>query len=337
MKAIVLKGFGGTENFELQEVENPFPKENEVLVKVKAAAFNPIDCQMRQGSRESKLMKSSILGRELAGVVAAIGKKVTQFKIGDRVAAYVGSLASNGTYAELISIPEELIARMPDQLSYEEAAALPMVGMTALQCFKRMQIPKQKPIFITGGAGGVGTILIKLLLANGNHHFYTTAGNDYSINHLVSLGVKKDNIINYKEHDVIAALKDKIATGTFEYTIDLVGAEMSEVCAELIAIYGTYADVTSLTTVKARETLFDKATTIINIANYAHTFKKEQGSLSYYGEALKALFNMMDHKEITPASVHVVGSMSVETVSTAHQLIDDNKAKAKKLVMTNEF
>lgn len=333
MKAIVLTGFGGTENFDLREVENPLVKENEVLVKVKAIAFNPIDCQMRKGGTERKLIKSPILGRELSGETVAVGKNVARFKTGDKVAAYVGSLASNGAYAEWISIPEELIARIPDKLSYEEAAALPMVGMTALQCFKRMQVPKDKPVFISGGAGGVGTILIKLLLANGNHEIYTTAGNDDSINHLISIGLKEDTIIDYKQDDVIAALNLKVTNGTFEYVIDLVGGNMSEVCAELIAIYGTYADVTSLTTEKAREALFDKAIVIINIANYAHTFKKEKGSLNYYGNALRELFDKVDNMEITPSSVNVVGKMSVETVKIAHQLMEENKTKGKKLVM----
>lgn len=86
-------------------------------------------------------------------------------------------MGSNGTYAELISIPVELLAKTPSQLTFVEATAIPMVGMTALQCFNRLTIPKEKPIFISGGAGGVGTVLIKLLIANGNTNIYTTAGN----------------------------------------------------------------------------------------------------------------------------------------------------------------
>jgi len=288
---------------------------------------------MRQGAKESKLLKSLILGRELSGEVVQVGKNVAFAKTGENVTAYVGSLASNGTYAEFISVPQELLAKKPEKLTFEEASALPLVGMTALQCFKRVPIPKNKSIFISGGAGGVGTILIKLLLANGNHQIVTTAGNDDSINHLVSLGLNKKNIVNYKNENMISALKAKNIDGPFEYIIDLVGGKMSELCAELIGVYGTYIDVPFLTTGKAREILFGKATIIVNVANYAHALKKEEKSLSYYGTELKELFDKIEHNDITPTSIHVVGNLSVETVRKAHQLMEENQTKGKKLVM----
>jgi len=333
VKAIILKDFGGIENFELQEVEKPIIKDNEVIIKIKATAFNPIDYQMRQGATESKLLTSPILGRELSGEIVQVGKSVTSFEMGDKVTAYVGSLGSNGTYAEFISVPEELIAKNPEDLTYEEATALPIVGMTALQCFERVQLPKNKPVFISGGAGGVGTILIKLLLANGNEQIYTTAGNDESINHLISLGLNKENIINYKKENVISTLNSKSTYETFEYVIDLVGGKMSEICAELINVYGTYVDVTFLTTQKAREVLFGKATVVINVANYAHTFKKEEKNLSYYGKTLKELFYKIENKEITPSSINVIGNLSVGTVRKAHQIMEQNETKGKKLIM----
>lgn len=333
MKAIVINGFGGIENFELKEVENPLVKAGEVLIKIKATTFNPIDYQMRRGSTESKLLKSPILGREFSGEVLEIGKNVNRVAIGDRVTAYVGSLASNGTFAELISVPQELIAKNPESLSYEQAAALPMVGMTALQCFNRLKVPKDKTIFISGGAGGVGTILIKLLLANGNQQVYATAGNTESINHLIRLGLDEHHIINYRSEDVATVMKSKIKDGTLGYIIDLVGGHISEICAELIAVYGTYVDVTFLATEKAREMLFDKATTIMNVANYAESLKKGN-HLSYYGNALKQLFNLIDSKKISPTAIHIVGDLSVETVSRAHQLMEDNLTKGKKLIMS---
>lgn len=330
MTAIVLNGFGGVENFEERDVDQPVIKEKEVLIKIMATAFNPIDYQMRRGSTESKLLKSTILGRELSGKIIKTGNNVSGFNIGDSVTAYVGSLASNGTYAESISAPQELLAINPEGLSFAEAAALPMVGMTALQCFKRVAIPTNKKIFITGGAGGVGTILIKLLLANGNHQIHTTAGNSESISHLTALGLKKESIINYNDTDICYVLGE----GNFDYVIDLVGGKMSEACARLVAVYGTYADVTFLATETAKEMLFDKATQIVNIANYAQTFAKREDRLSYYGKELKELFDKIENKEITPTSINVIGNLSVETVRKAHLLLEENKAFGKKLVMT---
>lgn len=330
MIAIILNGFGDVENFEEGNVDQPSVKENEVLIRIKATAFNPIDYQMRRGSTESKLLKSSILGRELSGEIIKTGNDVTGFNIGDKVTAYVGSLASNGTYAELISVPQELLAINPEGLSFEEATALPMVGMTALQCFKRVAIPTNKKIFVTGGAGGVGTILIKLLLANGNRQIYTTAGNSDSIHHLIALGLNKENIINYNDTDICSILGE----GDFDYVIDLVGGKMSEVCAKLVSVYGTYVDVTFLATETAKELLFDKATQIVNIANYAQTFTKGVDKLSYYGKELKELFYKIESAEITPTSINVIGNLSVETVKKAHLLLEENKTFGKKLVMT---
>lgn len=332
MIAIILNNFGGVENFERGNVEPPVVKENEVLIEIKATAFNPIDYQMRRGDAESKLLKSNILGRELSGEIIGLGNKVIDFKIGDNVTAYVGSLASNGTYAELISVRQELLAKNPERLTFEEAAALPMVGMTALQCFKRAGIPKNKKIFIAGGAGGVGTILIKLLIASGNQEIYTTAGNSESTNQLISLGLLKENIINYNEENVVSILGESV----FDFVIDLVGGKMSDVCATLVSVYGTYVDVTFLATDTARALLFDKATQIINIANYAQSLTKEEDRLSYYGRELNELFRKIEDREITPTSINIIGNLSVETVRRAHLLLEENKTNGKKLIMTIE-
>ncbi|MEN7548835.1 NADP-dependent oxidoreductase [Rapidithrix thailandica] len=335
MKAIVLKDFGGVENFDLQEVAVPEVKPHEVLIRIKATAFNPIDYQMRQGSTESKLLKSPILGRELSGEIVETGEKVTRLQTGDKVSAYVGSLASNGTYTEYISVPQELVAKNPDNISFEEAAALPMVGMTALQCFKRVDIPKDKPVFITGGAGGVGTILIKLLLAKGNQSVYTTAGNERSIAHLTGLGLPSENIFNYKQDDLTSAVPSRLGEQALEYCIDLVGGKLSELCAGLLDVYGTYVDITFLTTPEARELLFDKANIIVNVANYAHTLKKGEMDLSYYGESLQELFRLIENGNITPAAINTVGELSVDTVKKAHTLMENNQTKGSKLVMIN--
>ena len=334
MKAIILKDFGGVENFELTEIENPQIKNDEVLIKIRATAFNPIDYQMRQGATESKLLKSPILGRELSGEIVEIGESVNSFQIGDKVSAYVGSLASNGTYAEFISVPSKLLAKNPSKLSFLQATAIPMVGMTAFQCFNRITIPKEKPIFIAGGAGGVGTILIKLLIANGNQNIFTTAGNDESITHLKNIGVNESNIINYKKEDILTVLKEKVEV--FDYVIDLVGGKMSEICAELVNVFGTYVDITFLTTEKAKETLFDKATTVVNIANYAPTLKSGSEKFEYYGNALRTLFDKIEQNIISPTEINVIGTLSVNTVQTAHQLMEDNQTNGKKIVMMIE-
>jgi len=333
MKAIVLKAFGDTENFALEEIPNPDLSVNDILVRVKATAFNPIDYQMRRGANESKLLRSPILGRELAGDVIAVGALVTKFKTGDRVAAYVGSLASNGTYAEQISIPQQLVAILPDTLSYAEAAALPLVGLTALQCFQRLNIPNDEAVFIAGGAGGVGTILIKLLLADGHREIITTAGNTESRQHLVNIGIDSSKIVDYLQPAFINHLQAVTITGNYKYCIDLVGGRMAEICAHLLAIHGVYADITNLSTEKSRELLFNKAATIVNIANYAHALTGDVKDAAIYGKNLTELFNKITNRIISPAPVSIIGGLSVQTVVQAHALLEENNTKGKKLVM----
>lgn len=332
MKAVILKDFGGIENFDLVEVDRPIPKDDEVLIRIRATAFNPIDYQMRQGASESKLLKSPILGREFAGEIIELGHAVTGFAIGDKVSAYVGSLASNGTYAEFISVPAALLAKVPGSVNFEQAAALPMVGLTALQCFNRLGLSRDTVVFIAGGAGGVGTILIKLLLANGVHNIYTTSGSSDSTQHLLNMGIEQNKILHYRNADVATMLKS--SNENFHYVIDLVGGAMSETCAEIVAIFGTYVDVTFLSTPKAREILFDKATTLLNVANYAPSLGAGPEKYAYYGKALQELFELVDKTILTPTEVKVVGNLSVACVQKAHLLMEQNETKGKKLVMT---
>lgn len=202
MKAIVLNNNG---ELNLEEVLIAMPKYNEVQVKIMASGFNPIDYQMIENEMERKLLHSPILGREFSGIITAIGSKVMNFKIGDALFCGSGSMGSNGTYAEYINVPEEIIAVKPDSISFEQAAAIPSVGLTALQCFDRMPIDHLSTVLITGAAGGVGAMLIKILLANGYHNFIVTAGNETSIGALLEIGVQSEQIVNYTLQDVEVA------------------------------------------------------------------------------------------------------------------------------------
>ncbi|HLO79845.1 MAG TPA: NADP-dependent oxidoreductase [Chitinophagaceae bacterium] len=333
MKAVVLRDFGTAENFELADLPQPVVQPEQVLVKIKAAAFNPIDYQMRRGDSEKKLLKSAILGRELSGIVEAVGERVKNFVPGDKVAAYVSSLASNGTYAEYISVPHQMLAKMPAGLSFEQAAALPLVGLTALQCVERLQLKTEDKVFVSGGAGGVGTILLQLLLMGGIHRITTTAGNEKSRAHLRSLGLHDNQIIDYRESNLVQRVQDVFESREYDCCIDLVGGATSELCAAVIKVQGIYVDVTRLATEAARSLLFDKATMVMNIANYAFAVFGRPEQLTSYGEKLQWLFQRIESNQLSPAAVEIVGNLSAETVKKAHQMLEANETKGKKLVM----
>lgn len=327
MKAIVLHQNG---KFYLDEVEKPQPKNNQVQVKIVASGFNPIDYQMTENTMEGKLLHSPILGREFSGIVTALGENVADFKIGDAVFSGSGSMGSNGTYAEYICVPVAIVVSVPDRISLEQAAAIPSAGLTALQIINRMKAGISDSILITGAAGGVGSILVKLLLANGYENFVVTAGNENSIDSLLALGLKPKQIINYKREDIYETALALNNNHTFDFVIDLVGNEIAAVVAQLLRTNGTYLDVTAFSTDISREVLFDKGATILNISNYAYSLEKQY---SYYKEGLTQLAHLIQQKLITPPSIELMGNLEVATVLKAHAALRENKTYGKKFVM----
>ncbi|WP_111635752.1 quinone oxidoreductase family protein [Pedobacter cryoconitis] len=331
MKAILLKDFGSTDNFILENnYEVPEPGEHEVLVKIKAAAFNPFDYQMRQGKTERKRMHSPILGREFSGVIVKTGKLTERFKVGDAVFAASGSMGSNGTYAEYITVPELLLVHKPEQLTFEEAAAIPSASLTAFQCYNRLGIQFNDSIFITGAAGGVGMVLVKILIAKGYQKIIVTAGNEESKSQLLRAGLKEAQLIDYKVEHLSQVVIERNEGHLFQHCIDLVGDQMSVICAQVIATNGTYTDVTALTTAHAREELFHKGAVLVNISNYAYSLDK---NYSYYGDSLSKFIQLMSALSLSPPAIKIAGSLSVETVKKAHQLLEDNQTRGRKLVM----
>lgn len=328
MKAIVLQNSG---EFLLEDVTIPQPKDSQIQVKIKASGFNPVDYQMTDhDASEKKLLHSPILGREFSGIVTALGENATQFKIGDEVFSGSGSMGSNGTYAEYICIPEAIAMLKPDTISFEEAAALPSAGLTALQSINRMQAKVTDSILITGAAGGVGNMLVKLLLAKGYKNLILTAGNENSIASLVALGIKPEKIINYKKQDVYETALALNNHKTFPFVIDLVGNEIAIVAARLLQTNGIYVDVTSFSTSDSREALFSKGATILNISNYAYGIEK---NYAYYKQGLQELAILLQQKLITPPTIEIMGKLETATVLKAHTKLRENKTEGKKLIM----
>jgi NADPH:quinone reductase-like Zn-dependent oxidoreductase len=173
MKAIVYEKYGPPEVLQLKEVEKPTPKDNEVLIKTHAVTVTSGDWRVRSLNVPTgfgliiRLVfgvfkpKQPILGSELAGVVASIGKDVNKFQVGDHVFAF--SDAAMGCYAEYKCMPEDgAIALKPANLSYEEAAALSFGGTTALDFLRRGKLQSGEKVLVNGASGGVGTAAVQL-------------------------------------------------------------------------------------------------------------------------------------------------------------------------------
>ena len=173
MKAIVCTRYGPPEVLQLREVEKPTPKDNEVLIRVHAATVTKGDCELR-GLKLPLLWKlflrigfgiraprKKILGQELAGEIESVGAAVTMFKKGDQIFANTG--LHLGAYAEFDCLPErELIATRPANMSYEEAAAVPVGGLHALQYLRKANIQRGQTVLINGAGGSIGTVAVQL-------------------------------------------------------------------------------------------------------------------------------------------------------------------------------
>lgn len=327
MKAIILN-----ENFQLgeAEIEKPTPKSHEVLIQIKASGFNPIDYQMIENELERKLLKSPVLGREMSGIVVEKGADVYQFNIGDEVFCGSGSMGSNGSYAEFIAVPEAIVAFKPKSISFEQAAAIPSAGLTGLQTVNRLKLNENDTVLVTGATGGVGSFVIKFLVANQFQNITATVGSEENRQILLGLGLKNHQIINYKDENLAASLLKANNGQLFDFGIDLVGNYMSEITADVLKINGTYVDVTALISKDAHETLFNKGTVIMNISNYSYSMNKDY---QYYKGNLEKISTLIENGKISAPNYKTVGDLSLDTVLKAHALLKNNQTQGHKLIM----
>jgi NADPH:quinone reductase-like Zn-dependent oxidoreductase len=197
MRAAYYQAFGGTEVLQTGVLPVPGVKEGEVLVRVKAAAINPVDAAVRKGLLAGFLPVQfpAVPGWDLAGVVEERGFAARRFEVGDEVYAYARRpVVQWGTFAEYIVIPESYLARRPQKLSWEEAAGIPLVGLTAYQTlFTAGQLQAGETVLILGASGGVGSLGIQLARNRGakvigvasarNHHFMQELGAEGTVDY----------------------------------------------------------------------------------------------------------------------------------------------------------
>ena len=182
MKAIVIHEYGGLEVLKYEDVPRPEPTGNQLLVRVSAAGVNPVDGMIRSGMfANEKRAFPIILGGDIAGVVEKVGREVTRFKAGDPVFAYV-SLDNSGGYAQYALVTQQEAAPKPKSLTYVEAAAVPIVALTAWQALiDTAKLSAGQTVLIHGGSGGVGSFAIQIAKARGAKVIATasTANQDF--------------------------------------------------------------------------------------------------------------------------------------------------------------
>jgi len=303
MKAIVINGYGDAGVLKYEEAAKPIPSDNEVLIRVKATALNPLDSKIRSGHLQAVMPISFpfVPGWEAAGVIEATGKNVTSLKAGDEVYTRTNFRKAGG-YAEYMTVDEKEVALKPKSLSFVESAAMPLVAGAAYAIlFKAAKINKDQRIFILGAAGSVGLFAVQLAKLAGAYVIGTATGNDIAILH--SLGVNE--VIDYNKADY----SDEVSN--VDFALDLAGGPDYENLWKTLKKGGTLLSTTMQPSPGTAKEYGVNASQVITETDKA---------------ALEEIAAWADQAKLTPR----VGKVfPLSEAAAAHQLMDERSISGK--------
>lgn len=233
MKALLLHDKGQWKEMKVEEIQTPRPGNGEILVEVHAVGLNPVDYKTATGGNPN-WSYPHIIGLDVAGTVAETGESVTQWKKGDRV-VYHGDLTKKGGFAEYTLTTAHTVSRIPENVSFEDAAAIPTAGYTAYQSlFRKLPFEQIETILIHGGAGGVGGFGVQLAKLAGKTVISTASRHNHE--YVKSLGA--DYVIDYHEEDVTSRVMDITNGRGVNAVVDAVSRESATESLNMLAFMG---------------------------------------------------------------------------------------------------
>ncbi|WP_242229815.1 NADP-dependent oxidoreductase [Bacillus cereus group sp. BfR-BA-01329] len=329
MKAMIIDKYGKVP-MRMAEVPIPEINEHEVLTEIHAASINPIDFKIRDGKVKMLLKYEMplILGNDFAGVIIKVGSKVTRFKVGDEIYARPRK-NKIGTFAEYIAIHEDDVALKPKNLSFEEAASIPLVGLTSYQALHDiMQLQKGQKILIHAGSGGVGTFAIQLAKIMGAT--VTTTASEAGANLVKSLGA--DQIINYKTEKFEEILKD------YDAVFDTIGGTTLKKSFDIIKSGGNIVSVSGMPNARFgkefgsgffKTFLFSLASKKLTALEKKHNAQYSFLFMKPSGDQLRTIANYIEAGKIKPVIDRV---FPFEDAQKAMEYSEAGRAKGKIIV-----
>lgn len=328
MRGYVLTRYGGAGAMRMRDVPEPTPGAGEVLIGVRAAGLNPIDYKVRRGfGRVFHLDLPLVAGSELSGVVEAVGAGVTRFGIGDRVYARVDK-QKLGAYAPYAVIDESFVARMPRSLDFEDAAGMPLAGLTALQALRALSITPGDRVFVSGGAGGVGTLAIQLAVHMGAKVATTASPRGEEL--VRSLGA--ETVVDYRKQKFKEVLSD------YDSAFDTTGGRDLMDVFDILKPGAKATSVTSIDPTTARDDvgLGRLLTAAVWAANTKIRRKSRRRGVSYRslfmhpsGDDLEVLTELVDSGQLKPVTDRV---LPFEQLPNAFAYLEEGHAKGKVVV-----
>ena len=326
MRAMLINSYGEDAKFELAEIEKPQVKAGHVLVKITASSVNTVDTMIRNMGKELPLSPDApaILGMDFAGTVEAVGEGVTAYSAGDEVYGCAGGLADlPGTLADYIVADANLMAHKPKNLSIREAAALPLVAITAYEGLKRAGIKQGQKVLVHGGSGGVGHVALQLA-----KHFgadvYSTGGGDKQIALIEQLGATG---INYKTESVEQYVAKHTDGTGFDVVFDSVGGANMLKSFEAAVLNGHVASTVSLCELDLTLAHFKGLSlhVVFMLIPMLHNFKREQ-----HADILRSVAQIVEAGGLKP--VLDEKQYSLEQAGQAHARLESKQAMGKVVI-----
>ena len=330
MKAMLLNAYGENAVFETVEIKKPEIKAGHVLVKIAASSVNTVDTMIRRMGKDLPLSPDTpaILGMDFAGTVEAVGEGVKDYSIGNEIYGCAGGLADlPGTLAEYIVADSNLIAHKPKNLSMREAAALPLVAITAYEGLIRAGIKQGQKVLVHGGSGGVGHVALQLAKHFGAE-VYSTGGGEKQMALIEQLGA---TAINYKTETVEQYVSKHTNGAGFDLVFDSVGGANMANSFEAAALNGQIASTVALCELDLSVAHFKGLSlhVVFMLIPMLHNFKREK-----HAEILRKLTQIVESGGLKP--VLDEKRFSLEEVGQAHARLESGQAIGKVVVENYE-